>query len=463
MLTGESMPVAKHPGDRVFAATTNAEGMLRCRATGVGEHTLLAGIIRRVAEAQGSKAPVQRLADRISAIFVPAVCAIALATFAGWWLAGGAFDDALINAVAVLVIACPCALGLATPTAIMVGAGQGARAGILIKNGEALETAHKVDTVVFDKTGTITEGSPRLTDWVSRGADSGETFLRLIASAEQGSEHPLGQAILDEARARNLPLYELADFRAIAGQGIQAKVDGKDILIGNRTLMTAHGLDPENAEGDREFIREDSEGFTQEGKTPMYVAIDGSLEGVVAVADSVKGSSRAAIARLHEMGIATLMITGDNARTARAIADEVGIDRALAEVLPGGKADEIKKLQGAGKKVAMVGDGINDAPALAQADIGIAIGGGTDVAMESAGIVLMRGDLNGVADAIQLSRATLGKIRQNLFWAFIYNLLGIPLAASGYLNPVVAGAAMAMSSVSVVSNSLLLKRWKPQV
>jgi len=446
MLTGESMPVRKQAGDRVFAATANSEGMLRCRATGVGEHTLLAGIIRMVAEAQGSKAPVQRLADRISAIFVPVVCVIALFTFAGWWIFGGVFSEALVNAVAVLVIACPCALGLATPTAIMVGTGQGARAGILVKNAEALEHAEKITVLAVDKTGTLTRGEPVVTDIVPLAQDA-EQVLLLAAALEQGSEHPLARAVLQKASA--LPLHKVADFRAVPGKGVEGTVDGHSLRLGMPDWFADLALPTEQITA-----------LQAAGKTVVVLAENGVALGLLAIADPLRDSSRAAVARLKTMGIRVVMLTGDNAATAKAIALEAGIDDFRAGILPGEKAAEVAVLKSGGQIVAMVGDGINDAPALAAADISFAIGAGSDAAIEAADMTLVRSDLNGIVDAIRLSRATLGKIRQNLFFAFVYNVLGIPLAALGLLNPVIAGAAMAMSSVSVVSNSLLLKRWR---
>ena len=452
MLTGESMPVAKHAGDRVFAATANGEGMLRCRATGVGEHTLLAAIIRLVAEAQGSKAPVQRLADRISAIFVPVVCAIALATFAGWWIFGGVFSEALINAVAVLVIACPCALGLATPTAIMVGTGQGARAGILVKNAEALERAEKISILAVDKTGTLTRGEPLLTDLLALAADAGEA-LTLAAGLEQGSEHPLARAVLQRAQAAGLVLPALSEFKAMPGKGVEGVIGGRKLRLGAPAWFADVILPVEQVAL-----------LQGAGKTVVVLAEehegDTRVLALLAIADSLRGTSCAAVARLKTMGVRVVMLTGDNAATAAAVASEAGIDDFRAGILPGDKAAVVNALKREGAVVAMVGDGINDAPALAAADISFAMGAGSDAAIEVADMTLVRSDLNGVADAILLSRATLGKIRQNLFFAFIYNVLGVPLAALGMLNPVIAGAAMAMSSVSVVSNSLLLKRWR---
>ncbi|WP_374278020.1 heavy metal translocating P-type ATPase [Azonexus sp.] len=445
MLTGESMPVGKQAGDRVFAATANGQGALRCKATGVGEQTLLAGIIRLVGEAQGSKAPVQRLADRISGIFVPVVCGIALATFVGWWSVGGDFAEALVNAVAVLVIACPCALGLATPTAIMVGTGQGARAGILVRNAEALERAEKIAVLALDKTGTLTLGEPQLTDVVPRAAGRDEA-LRLAAGLEQHSEHPLARAILAAVSAVVLP--PVANFAALAGHGVGGEVDGRALRLGSPDWL---GIADDPAVGELQAA----------GKTVVGLADGAGVLALFAIADALRPTSRAAVARLRERGIRVVMLTGDNAATAAAIAAEAGIAEFRAGILPGDKAAAVAELKAGGGLVAMVGDGINDAPALAAADVSFAIGAGSDAAIEAADLTLIRSDLHGVADAIDLSAATLGKIRQNLFFAFIYNVLGIPLAALGWLNPVVAGAAMAMSSVSVVSNSLLLKRWRP--
>ena len=446
MLTGESMPVGKRTGDRVFAATANGQGALRCRATGVGEHTLLAGIIRLVGEAQGSKAPVQRLADRISAIFVPVVCVIALLTFAGWWLYAGDFAEALVNAVAVLVIACPCALGLATPTAIMVGTGQGARAGILVRNAEALERAGRIAVLAVDKTGTLTAGAPQVTDIVAVGETADEA-LRLAAALEQGSEHPLARAILARAAAVDLP--KAGEFIATPGHGVAGEIEGRRLRLGSPEWTGAAGA------GQLEQLR-------QAGKTVVALAEGTRLLALLAVADALRPTSRSAVARLRARGIRVVMLTGDNPATAAAIAREAGIDEFRAGILPGDKAAAVNELKAGGGLVAMVGDGINDAPALAAADVGFAIGAGSDAAVEAADLTLVRNDLAAVDDAIELSHATLGKIRQNLFFAFIYNVLGIPLAAFGWLNPVVAGAAMAMSSVSVVSNSLLLKRWHPE-
>ena len=450
MLTGESMPVAKQAGERVFAATANAEGMLRCRATGVGEHTLLAGIIRLVAEAQGSKTPVQRLADRISSIFVPVVCVIALITLIGWWIVSGQFDVALINAVAVLVIACPCALGLATPTAIMVGTGQGARAGILVKNAEALERAEKTRVLAVDKTGTLTRGEPEVTDVVPLAISEDEA-LTLAAGLEQGSEHPLARAVLRAAKERGLVPAVLAEFTATPGAGVQGFVGGRRLRLGAPAWFSDVVLPVERLAA-----------LQHEGKTVVVLVEDGRALALLAIADPLRDSSPSAVARLKDMGVRVVMLTGDNPATAAAIALKAGIEDIRAGISPSGKAEAVDALKADSLVVAMVGDGINDAPALAAADVSFAMGAGSDAAIEVADITLVRGDLNGVADAISLSRATLSKIRQNLFWAFVYNSLGIPLAALGWLNPVVAGAAMAMSSVSVVSNSLLLKRWQPK-
>ena len=450
MLTGESMPLGKRAGDKVFAATANGQGALRCRATGVGEHTLLAGIIRLVGEAQGSKAPVQRLADRISSIFVPTVCAIALATFVGWWIYSGDFAEALVNAVAVLVIACPCALGLATPTAIMVGTGQGARAGILVRNAEALERAERITVLALDKTGTLTCGLPQVTDVVPR-ALAGDEALCLAALLEQNSEHPLAKAVVAAGTAVQTGSDDrkVAGFKAIPGCGVEGEIDGRALRLGSPTWL---GLAADPVVGE----------LQQAGKTVVALNEGESTLAIFAVADALRPTSRLAVSRLRERGIRVVMLTGDNAATAAAIAAEAGIDEFRAGILPGDKAAAVQELKAGGGVVAMVGDGINDAPALAAADVSFAIGAGSDAAIEAADLTLIRSDLLGVVDAIALSAATLGKIRQNLFFAFIYNVLGIPLAALGWLNPVVAGAAMAMSSVSVVSNSLLLKRWRPK-
>lgn len=457
MLTGESMPVEKTQGAEVVGATINKHGTFTFQATKVGKDTALAQIIRVVEDAQGSKAPIQRLADVVSSYFVPSVVAVAVIAFLGWYLATGDFTRALLNMTAVLVIACPCALGLATPTAIMVGTGRGAENGILFKGGEHLEKTHELKAVILDKTGTITKGEPDVTDVVTFGGYDENTLLGLVAAAERSSEHPLAQAIVSSAQTKGLQLGTTADFEAIPGHGIRAQVDGKQMLVGNRKLMAQNGVDLGNAEQEMERL----EG---EAKTAMLAAIDGAVAGIIAVADPVKPSSAEAIDLLHQMGLRVLMITGDNHRTAHAIARQVGIPEqdVIAEVLPEDKASEVEKLQKQGLKVGMVGDGINDAPALAIADVGMAIGTGTDVAIEAADITLIRGDLRGIVAAIRLSRATMAKIRQNLFWALIYNTIGIPFAAFGILSPIIAGAAMAFSSVSVVTNSTLLKRYNPQ-
>ncbi len=461
MLTGESLPVEKKEGDAVIGATLNKTGAFKMRATKVGQDTVLQGIVRMVQEAQGSKAPLQKLADTISGYFVPVVICIAIATFMIWFVVApveSRLQMALLTSVSVLVIACPCALGLATPTAIMVGTGRGAQNGILIKGGEALETAHKLTTIVLDKTGTITRGEPEVTDLLSQGMEENE-LLRLVASAERGSEHPLGEAIVKSAAARNIELAKSKHFRAIAGQGIEVEVEGHQMLIGNAKLLHDRGLAPDESAASR---------LAEAGKTPMFVALDGKFVGIIAVADAVKENSLTAVERLHELGLEVVMLTGDNWRTAEAIAKQVGIERVLAEVMPNGKASEIKKLQVEGKIVAMVGDGINDAPALAQADVGIAMGSGTDVAMEAADITLVKGDLHGVASSIALSKATVANIKQNLFFAFIYNVLGIPIAAgvlyyftNGWLlSPILASLAMALSSVSVLTNALRLRGFR---
>ena len=461
MLTGESMPVDKTAGDPVYAASLNTTGTIHFQAEKIGSDTALAQIIKLVEDAQGSKAPIAQLADIVSGYFVPVVCVIAVLAGTLWFFgSGGDLKFALTIFISVLVIACPCALGLATPTAIMVGTGKGAENGILIKGGEALETAHTIDTIIFDKTGTITEGKPTVTDVLTTGDTEPDKLLQITASAEKGSEHPLGQAIVARAQEKGMELLHMDRFLSLTGRGIEAILNGQTVLAGNRKLMEEREISLTDLEAE-------SDRLASEGKTPMYVAIDGRLVGIVAVADVIKASSKLAIESLHRMGIEVAMITGDNSKTADAIAKQVGIDRVLAEVLPQDKSNEVKKLQTEGRKVAMVGDGINDAPALAQADIGIAIGSGTDVAMESADIVLMRSDLMDVPTAIHLSKKTIRNIKQNLFWAFGYNVVGIPIAAGvlhlfggPLLNPIFAAAAMSLSSVSVLTNALRLKRFK---
>jgi Cu+-exporting ATPase len=462
MVTGESIPVEKHAGDEVIGATINKTGTFQFEAVKVGKDTMLAQIIKMVEEAQGSKPPIARLADIIAGYFVPAVIGIAIITFGIWYFLGPApaLTYAVLNFVAVLIIACPCALGLATPTSIMVGTGKGAEAGVLIRGGEALETAHKIKAIVLDKTGTLTEGKPSVTDIAVFNGFREEEILRYSASAEKGSEHPLGEAIVNRALEKNLALISPEKFNAIAGHGIEATIGGKPLLLGNLKLMRDRKVPVE-------MLEKKADVFSRQGKTPMFVAVDQKPAGIVAVADTLKENSKAAVEALHHMGIEVAMITGDNRRTAEAIAEQIGIDRVLAEVLPDGKADEVKKLQAEGKKVAMVGDGINDAPALAQADVGIAIGTGTDVAIESSDITLISGDLKGVLTAIALSRATIRNIQQNLFWAFAYNSILIPVAAGVLfpffgilLNPIFAAAAMGLSSVTVVSNALRLRRFR---
>jgi Cu+-exporting ATPase len=461
MLTGESIPVEKNVGDKVIGASINKHGSIKFKATKVGSDTALAQIIKLVEDAQGSKAPIAQMADIVSGYFVPIVFAIAVISALAWFISGESTVFSLSIFIAVLVIACPCALGLATPTAIMVGTGKGAEYGILIKGGEALEGTHKINSIIFDKTGTITQGKPEVTDIVTIDTNEKKRILQFAASAERGSEHPLGEAIVQHAEKDNIEFLQVDKFTAIPGHGIEVEIAGINVLLGNKKLMLDRKISLEQLEVD-------SDKLASEGKTPMYISIEDKVAGIIAVADVVKESSAKAIEKLHEMGIEVVMITGDNRRTADAIASLVNIDRVLAEVLPEEKANEVKKLQAEGKRVAMVGDGINDAPALAQADIGIAIGSGTDVAMESADIVLMRSDLMDVPTAIQLSKSTIKNIKQNLFWAFGYNVVGIPIAAGllyafggPKLNPIFAAAAMSLSSVSVLINALRLKSFKP--
>ncbi|MDH6691739.1 Cu+-exporting ATPase [Bradyrhizobium japonicum] len=452
MLTGESMPVEKCPGSKVIGGTLNRSGMLRCCATRVGKDTALSQIIKLVEEAQASTAQVQRIADQATAYFVPAVVIVAFIAFAGWWLAGN-FPQALLAFIAVLIISCPCALGVATPAALMVGVGKAAEAGILIRGAEVLERARKLNVVVFDKTGTLTKGEPNVTDIVPLDGSTETEVLRLGAAVEVGSEHPLGEAIVRAAKHRAISLPQVAGFEAVAGQGIRGQVDRHQVLLGNRHFFHGQSIDVANADAQMQLLE-------QEGKTAMIVGVDGMPMGIVAVADTLKPEAREAIDSLQSEQIEIVLLTGDNERTAKAIARQLGIDRVIAEVLPGDKAEIIKRLQREGKMVAMVGDGVNDAPALATADIGIAIGSGSDVAKETGGIILMKDDVREVVIAIRLSRLTLRKIKQNLFWAFVYNSIGIPIAALGFLNPIVAAAAMALSSLSVIVNSALLKRAK---
>ncbi|MDD2189619.1 MAG: heavy metal translocating P-type ATPase [Eubacteriales bacterium] len=461
MLTGESIPVEKKAGDPVYAASINKNGTIQFKATKVGGDTALSQIIKLVEEAQGTKAPIAQMADIVSGYFVPIVFLIAVAASLGWFISGESLVFSLTIFISILVIACPCALGLATPTAIMVGTGKGAEYGILIKGGEALETTHKINTIVFDKTGTITEGKPIVTDVITANDTEKNTLIQIAASAEKGSEHPLAEAIVKEAEKEGIEVLKTDSFEAIPGHGIEAEINGIHVLLGNRKLMNDRNILTAELEAQSDIL-------AAEGKTPMYIAMDQKIAGIIAVADIMKESSLRAIEILKSMGLEVAMITGDNRRTAEAIAKQAGIDRVLSEVLPQDKSNEVKKIQAEGKTVAMVGDGINDAPALAQADIGIAIGSGTDVAMESADIVLMKSDLMDVPAAIQLSNSTIRNIKQNLFWAFGYNVIGIPIAAGllyifggPLLNPMFAAAAMSLSSVSVLANALRLKGFKP--
>jgi Cu+-exporting ATPase len=459
MLTGESLPVEKGVGSAVIGGTINRTGSFRYRATTLGTDSVLSRIVRLMRDAQGSRAPIQKLADRISAVFVPVVLSLAIATFVAWYVASpeAPLVRAFAAAVAVLIIACPCAMGLAVPTAVMVSTGRGAEHGILIKGGEALQRAREVTTVVLDKTGTVTEGKPAVTDLVVVNGDEARV-LSLVASLERSSEHPLAEAIVEHAKAKGVPLLDAEGFAAQTGRGATGVVDGSALAVGNERLMREWALDVEP-------LRARAHELAGRGRTPMYIAVDGALVGLVAVADPIRATSRAAVERMKRLGLEVVMLTGDNRRTAEAVAREAGVDRVVAEVLPEGKVEEVRRLQGEGRVVAMVGDGINDAPALARADVGVAIGTGTDIAAEAADVVLMRGDLAGVAAAIVLSRKTMATMKQNLFWAFVYNVVGIPVAAGALypafgllLSPILASAAMAFSSVSVVGNSLRLRR-----
>ena len=461
MITGESIPVSKNIGDKVIGGSINKNGSIQFEATEIGKDTVLSQIIKLVEEAQGSKAPISRMADIVAGYFVPIVIMIATITGIVWFISGSGLTAALTFFISVLVIACPCALGLATPTSIMVGTGKGAENGILIKSGEALETAHKIKTVVLDKTGTITKGKPVLTDLKVYNSFNENEILQLAASAENNSEHPLAEAIVNGAKERNIEFKQYDKFRAMPGYGIRAVIDEKEIQIGNRKLMASRKISTEAAEKDYEIL-------SNEGKTPMFISVNNELAGLIAVADVVKETSKEAVEKMHKLGLKVIMLTGDNEKTAKYIAKEVGIDRVIAEILPFQKSEEVKKLQEAGEFVAMVGDGINDSPALAQANVGIAIGSGTDVAIESADIVLIRNDLNDVAGAIALSKATITNIKENLFWAFFYNVIGIPFAAGIFyaffngpkLDPMIAAFAMSLSSVSVLMNALRLKFFK---
>ncbi|UEM03102.1 heavy metal translocating P-type ATPase [Skermanella rosea] len=458
MLTGESLPVEKAPGSAVTGGSINVDGMLAVETTAVGSETMLARIVRMVEGAQASKAPIQRTVDRVSAVFVPVVLVIAAATFAAWWTLGGDLEAAILTAVSVLVIACPCALGLATPTAIMVGTGSAARHGILIKDAEALERAHAVTTVAFDKTGTLTEGKPRVTDLIPSAGFGRGDVLRLAASLQQGSEHPLARAVRDLADAEGAAAVPATGFKALAGRGVSGRVEGRSLLLGTRRLLAETGIAPGS-------LAEMADTLEASGRTVSWLAEaapESRVLGLVAFGDTVKAGAREAVAALHARGIEAVMVTGDSAGAAGAVARELGIDRVFAEVLPGDKADVVARLKAEGKTVAMVGDGINDAPALASADVGIAMATGTDVAMHTAGVTLMRGDPALVAGSLDVSRRTYAKIRQGLFWAFAYNVVGIPLAALGYLSPILAGGAMALSSVSVVANALTLRGWTPK-
>jgi Cu+-exporting ATPase len=450
MLTGESMPAEKSTGSQVIGGTLNRTGLFRFKATRVGAETALAQIIKMVEEAQATSAPIQRIADQVTGYFVPVVVLVAILAFIGWWIAGN-FPQGLLSFIAVLIIACPCALGVATPAALMVGVGKGAEAGILIRGGEVLERAQKLTMVIFDKTGTLTRGEPNVTDIVSLGGTNEAEVLTVAAAVELGSEHPLGEAIVRAAKHRELKLAAVSDLEAIPGHGIQGKVGGKHVLLGNRRLFRSKGIDPSAAETSMMQLE-------SQGKTAMLVGWEGRLTGVVAVADTLKPEAREALGSLRDEHVGVVLLTGDNERTARAIAGELGIEQVIAEVLPGDKAKVVQDFQRQGQIVAMVGDGVNDAPALAAADIGVAIGSGSDVAKETGGIILVKNDVRDVVSGIRLSRATMRKIKQNLFWAFIYNTLGIPIAALGLLNPIIAAAAMALSSLSVILNSALLKR-----